>query len=581
MSEIKFNESQQEAVDTLADKLLIVAGPGSGKTEVLAARIAKRIAIGAVHPFGVVAITYTHAAARELQARIQSRLHDDPMQELGYIGTLHGFMMRLLRKHGYLVGLPQSIVVMDENTSDAVLERCKAELKFTGTKGEINTALAWGPEVNATCGVTDAAARVAKRYFDLAVSDGVIDFDRVLWFGRRAAMKIIVEHFDYSELYVDEVQDASEMDMEIYLALPFGGRTFIGDPDQAVFGFRGGDVKGIMNLSRDPRCKTVFLEENYRSGSEICESANKLIAMNMNRMAEKRTVSRVDRVDETGAVTLWNNLPTEAHECAAIVQTLTYGESPGGESPIWGRWQSVAVLCRTNAIAKEIREYLQKAGLPVAYKSQLDLPKDWSRALELAALVANPSNDWLCGQFLRPVVTEQTLQQLKLQAMEEMVPLNRLTLKLPSYVKDLFEVPALLSRHVGSESVARCERAIALLPGGATVDELAGAMAGYEAHTTEIKESEKAIMVGTLHGAKGREFDAVFLPAWNEGILPSRSCGEHRALIEEECRLAYVGITRARKSVFISTTLARRDPWKKVSVPQLPSRFWLRLEGKA
>lgn len=505
--------AQRRAVETTSFRTVAIAGPGSGKTRTLVERIIYLIQHG-TSPNDIAAITFTNDAARELERRLEMKL--------GYCGTLHGFMLRLLQRHGSLVGYQGRVGVLDEEQATDLLNRCSSELSYKGTKKALNDAIARQDSLQGRM-VTEAEL-VACHFFKILRKANLVTFDMALQVGLKLAGRVQTESF----IFVDEFQDSCDLDAKIYEALPKRQIFYVGDPDQAIYSFRGGDVSNLMQLTTGTSA-VILLEENFRSDREICEVADRLIRHNENRV-HKRTIPVSS---DPGLVDVFS-FPAPDGELAWLSQTIR----EKGPS-------RCAVLLRTNVLVDQYSEYLSGIGLPVATKKRQRTPEDWKQAKNFVALLNDPENDLLAYWFLEAHHGPKKANQAKLEAMASGKSINQHGLNLPH--ASVQDVPNLMAR-VGTsrDSITRVEDAIKRLPEGATMVDLAMAMIESDQHTDEIGDG---VTITTYHSAKGREWDVVFLPAFEQQIIPGSKKNQD---IEEERRLAYVGITRAKHELFIS-----------------------------
>ena len=375
------NKEQLAAVNSNSGDIVVMAGPGSGKSRVLISRIMRMVADG-FQPDQMVAITFTNAAAAELKKRLPENL------KLGYCGTLHGFVLQLLKRYHQLIGLPAHLTVIDTDQRDELVNRCAAELNYKGTKKDLAAALKL-PVLSTISdqqwAFTDSEL-VAVKYNSLAYSSGALDFDSILRFGAALAveMQSSRESFWFAHLFVDEFQDATDDDMEIYLKLRFMHRFFVGDADQGIYSFRGGNSMNIFRLAQDVDWESHYLEANYRSGRSICQAAQRLIEHNTVRLP-KSTVSACEFDGTVEIVPCADPLA----EMAMVATQLSQIDPT-----------KAAVLCRTRAITKQFTDYFTALGVKVKTRQQQDKPVDWSMTRRFIAS-ASPNNDLLADDFLR------------------------------------------------------------------------------------------------------------------------------------------------------------------------------------
>jgi DNA helicase II / ATP-dependent DNA helicase PcrA len=539
------NRQQQTTVTSGGLKTLVIAGPGSGKTATLAERIKQDIKDG-VDPKGICVVTFTNAAAAELGERIRG-------EQLGYIGTLHSLCLRLVREHYKLAGYAEAPVVADPTLCEEMLTEASESLSYRGTKKDLKAAIGMGP-VTILSGdgmIGSPAHRVARAYYLTLRGNGMIDFDSLLHF----TVEILASEkvpMPFASLYVDEYQDSSDLDARIYPSL--APRWFmVGDPDQAIYGWRGGNVKNILSMESRKDVATHLLDLNYRSDVSIALAANSLIEKNPGRVSKSiRPVSV-----SLGAVSArkTDSEMTEVYElCQGIRSRVSDGADPS----------SIAVLTRTNAIAAMIADCLAKTGVPVAMKaSAVNRPKDWALCSRWVGLFSTPDNMQLGYFIARELRGVDFANTLRMDALKQCKSMNDLLFNLKRGI-DPEEVPALLSQcKISQQSIAIVEQMIKDLPIGATIGDLALTIASGDANRPEIG---KGVVVTTMHCGKGREWDVVYLPGWNESFFPLPG-----ADIEEERRLAFVAITRARHEVQISFSAWRTPPWPKAKPQERPA----------
>lgn len=299
-----------------------------------------------------------------------------------------------------------------------------------------------------------------------------------------------------------------------------------------------------------PRATLRTLTLNYRCLSEISNLANLLIGHNKRRIP-KQCVS----VEAGGHVEAWLNLPSDQHEYGTIASALE--KLPEGKT--------AAVLLRTNFLVEQVTAALESRGIKVATRQKATVPEDWATARKLVALLAAPQNDFLAFNFIEATRSRREAEAARLSALENFTTINEVTLHLPT-IGHVAEVPSALAYlGISRESVALVEAA-ATMPEGATVADLA-----VELRVPQFKELDAAARVSVLtcHSAKGREFDWVFVAAVDADLfpIPKEDCEESR-------RLLFVGITRARERVVLSTAKLRRaQQWQRSPVAAEPSRF--------
>lgn len=564
---------QREAITTDAHRVLVLAGPGSGKTATTVARIHHLIYACGTTPSEIVAITFTNAAARELEERIAKECGDDV--KLGYVGTLHGFCLRMLKEHGGFLGYGSRIsIISPESAEDLLVSKAKT----LGCKTPIKELLKLKGAGRPPRGQRLSGNQVViANYFDDLRDAGIVDFDVLLTEALRLFRDVVGSFsFNFRHLFVDEVQDSSATDWEIYDALVIENKFFVGDPDQAIYAFRGGDVSEM--LARCSTHKVIALEENFRSRSEICQAAQNLIEYNKDRVP-KRTWSVKGH---GGEVAYHFGKMNEGEELSAVYRSIVqFTQALADKEPTIT--PSIAVLARTNAIATSFRKGLAASGIPVVAVQTSGLPKDWPVVRALVEFLSNPENDTL-AQFLlialyekkgaSPKEAREAVHAAKRAANAAGKTLNRANLGFERRENCADIAQILVKENISAESRMLVAEQLKEVGAGASVLDLSLALAQVKGINQESGEGVECM---TIHASKGREFDAVFVVGAEEKILPSNWGG---ATIEEERRLAYVAITRARSLLVITSSATRATPWGALGA-QTPSRFIQEMIGGA
>lgn len=525
------NDHQLHAVESEAPRIVVAAGPGSGKTKTLVERVMRR----SDRIKKVVLLTFTNAAALELARRLQGIRVD-------YIGTLHGYCYRLLQAHGAQLGYRVGgINLVTEEVSDEILAQAAKDMGFKGSGKALKEKR------------TPLADLVWKEYAHRLKRNNLTDFNTVLSEGLKLAEKGLG---GCDELFIDECQDSAEIDWRIYRAIEAESKFFVGDNDQSIFGFRGAFPKGFLRLCNDPGTELIRLEENYRSGPRICAAATALIRHNQDRIDKDVIATDIAIKDEIG-VSRFTDCAQERRYTVQHIQGVLEYTTPS----------EVAVLCRTNWLCGQFRDALLAAGIPVAAAERVDLPQDWQHGINVLSLWLDPRNDMIAERVLKKVAPAR-ITTCKKEALDAGIWLSTTFLP-PGHVDTidaaLFVLPRLMVSREMQELVAERRR---MLPQAQPT--LADLLADLWAHAAGDPGAQSAgVRVSTLHGAKGTEADVVFIPACEEGILPNLKKDSD---IEEERRLFFVGITRARKELYLSHAAKRIQQWGGVT-EQTPSRF--------
>lgn len=574
--------AQRAAVESDAPNILCVAGPGSGKTTVITQRI-RRLVHEGVDPAGIVAFTYTNAAARNLEERLgtfaaspngdESVPYIDALIRLGYSGTIHGFCLRMLKQHGSVLGYGEKTGVID---AEASLELLTAKANLLKVKTPIKrlaelASLGRRPWNKGNQMTKDEL--VVSSYHEELREAGLLDFDLILTEFLRLVEDPLyhdVFRFGFSHLFVDERQDSSEVDGKIFDALPIPNKFSVGDPDQSLYGFRGGRPDLMADYSARPGVETLLLEANFRCRANICTVANDLICHNEKRIA-KVTRSAVE--GSGGCVVHLRRAGNEGEELQNVVMMIQDLIASGREP------DEIAVLARSNAIANSFREAIESAGLRVAAAPKSDLPKDWALARAYVEFAAQPSNDTLAFFYLVAMFKHKDVgsdldcrnkaRDIQRDANRRGISVNEQWFKQPPGMTPAEIGPMLDAADLCMETQMIIAEKIKALPAGSGLTELALEVA--KAKEPEGLPPSDGITVSTIHGAKGREWDVVFLVGLEDEVIPGTAKDRD---VEEERRVLYVGITRARELVYLSNAGSRRATWgNRPIIVHKPSRF--------
>lgn len=513
---------QEAAVTSHANRLAVAAGPGSGKTRVLVDRIANanQLTCGLQK---IVAITYTNEAAAEIQRRL-----DAIGCPVHYCGTLHGFCLRLLRANAAALGMPERFAVMGEDEANKLIEEVMRDFGCRGPLKNIKPFTAINPRLKPVKHPTEEET-VAIAYHQRMLEAGMLDYDAILSY----TLALIKERklvYDAFHLFVDEYQDVAEVDHEIYMFLPTLSWTVVGDPDQSIFGFRGGSPKWFNSLAvGGDGFKTVWLETNYRSGPEICQAATSLI-QNNERPVKKVTVA--DAGNLPSLIRAWS-FKNGIAEMGSVGRFFLRVPNPND-------W---AILCRSNREVEKWVEVLRANQVPVRRRQVKNFPADWRFAKLFVALLCNPDNDRLAYWFLQ-ARSRKEADEAKLYALSMFGTINQNKLKFPAGLSGSDAVDFMAQNGVSVESVARLKEHLKAIPSDGTILDLASEIAKPGEPGTETGEG---VTVITMHGAKGREWDNVWIPGFCAANMPSK-----RGDLEEERRLAFVAMTRARRCLAVT-----------------------------
>ncbi len=598
------NPEQRAAVELPARSALILAGAGSGKTRVLTTRIAWLISTGQVSPFGILAVTFTNKAAKEMQTRLAAML---PINTRGmWIGTFHGLCNRMLRAHHREANLPQTFQILDSGDQLSAIKRLMKEMNVDDEKyppremqhfisGRKEEGLR-AHEVEAYDPYTRRKVEVYAEYDKQCQREGVVDFAELLLrcyelLQRNAALR---EHYQarFRHILVDEFQDTNPLQYR-WLKLLAGQNNAlfaVGDDDQSIYAFRGANVGNMQALLRDFQVESVIkLEQNYRSHANILDAANALIANNRERLG-KNLWTDADkgepiRVYEAG---------TDVDEAAFIVEEIKQLNREGV------RLSEMALLYRSNAQSRVLEHALVSAGLSYRVYGGLRFfeRQEIKHALAYLRLMENSDDD---NALLRIInfptrgIGARSIEQLQEAARQQNTTLydaaaragGKVTafvgiiealrsatkgLPLPEVIDHVLQHSGLLGHYETEkaspskkrEAEERLDNLNELL-NAATLfvhenedDSLTAFLthASLEAGEHQAGDSEDALHLMTVHAAKGLEFHTVFITGLEEGLFPHQNSIDSGDL-DEERRLMYVAITRARRRLYLTFAQSR------------------------
>jgi len=605
------NPEQSQAVTLPHQSALILAGAGSGKTRVLTTRIAHLIGTGVVNPHGVLAVTFTNKAAKEMVARLTAML---PINTRGmWIGTFHGLCNRMLRAHYRDANLPQTFQILDSGDQLSAIKRLMKVMNVDDEKyppREIQNFISNSKEqglraneVEAYDPYTSRKVEVFAEYDTQCQREGVVDFSELLLrcyelLSRNAAIR---EHYQerFKHILVDEFQDTNPLQYR-WLKLLAGSNNAlfaVGDDDQSIYAFRGANVGNMQELLRDFHVENIIkLEQNYRSHGNILDAANSLISNNRNRLGKNLWTS-----ENSGELLRVYEASTDADEAAFIVEEIQQLKREGVNL------KEMALLYRSNAQSRVLEHALVSAGLSYRVYGGLRFfeRQEIKHALAYLRLMENSDDD---NALLRIInfptrgIGARTIEQLqeaarmnnttlwdaatrtggKLSAFVALIeslrtatltsPGNSVaTLPLPEIIDHVLEHSGLLP-HYRNETGAKKREAedrqenLNELINAATMfvhenedDSLTAFLshASLEAGEHQAGDQEDALHLMTVHSAKGLEFHTVFITGLEEGLFPHQNSQREEGGLDEERRLMYVALTRARRRLYLSFAQSR------------------------
>ncbi|MGA7985929.1 MAG: UvrD-helicase domain-containing protein [Burkholderiales bacterium] len=608
---------EQLAAVTLGDEhALILAGAGSGKTRVLTTRIAWLIKNARATPGGLLAVTFTNKAAREMLTRLGAMLPVNPRGM--WIGTFHGLCNRMLRAHHRDAGLPQTFQILDSQDQLAAVKRLVKALDVDEDRfapREVQYFINERKEEGLRARDVALTDETTRRFVDLYAAydeqcqrEGVVDFAELLLrsYELLARNELLREHYQarFRHILVDEFQDTNKLQYR-WLKLLAGRQAAVfavGDDDQSIYAFRGANVGNMADFERDFRVqKVIRLEQNYRSHGNILDAANALIANNRKRLGKNLWTAAGEgeplRVFEA---------ETDALEARWIVEEVQALVNDGE------RRADLAVLYRSNAQSRVLEHALFSAGIPYRVYGGLRFFEraEVKHALAYLRLMASSDDD---NAFLRVFnfpprgLGARTLEQIQDAAKANGTPLfaaiegkagafraliedlrrETAELPLPEAVEHVVARSGLIEHYKnerdGADRIENLEELVNAaaafseeereVESGEAIDPLTAFLthAALEAGEHQAGEGQDALQMMTVHSAKGLEFEAVFLTGLEEGLFPHEQSVAERDGLEEERRLAYVAITRARKRLYLSFAQTRMLHGQ--THYNLPSRF--------
>ncbi len=654
----RLNEMQRKAVFTTDGPLLILAGAGSGKTTVLVNRIANLIRFGSAHgskfvprevteedvralrtaimtgtdapswldgmlrqnavrSWNVMAITFTNKAAGELKERLRKMLGGEEGDEV-FASTFHSACVRILRRWAEEIGYPRSFTIYDTDDVQRVMKTVYKELsvddKFLPIKSAINQMSRWKDQLVSPAEALRAPAKDTKGALNARIyaayekklkDAGAFDFDDLIY----QTVMLLAEHQEVREFYqnkyryllVDEYQDTSVAQFRLVSLLtgPEKNICVVGDDDQSIYRFRGATIENILNFERIyPGTKTIRLEQNYRSTSNILNAANCVIQNNTERKGKTLWTDNGEG-DKVQVYTAENEQDEASHIADIIGQHLRNG----------GHLSDHAVLYRMNAQSAPVESYFTRAGIPhkIVGGQRFNDRKEVKDIHSYLSIVANPRDDVRLRRIINEparkignttidLIAELAAQEgtsmleiishadqyarlsravmplLKFWQIYQRLQESLETRTLDQFAEDVIELTgykAMLEQEAakGHEDAAdRLQNLGQLVNNVKNYCDQHGEEASLEGYLEDIalisdidnyNESADQVVMMTIHSAKGLEFPYVFLIGMEEGVFPSEMSKYSEADLEEERRLAYVGITRAKQELYISNSVTR------------------------
>ncbi|SMO74323.1 DNA helicase-2 / ATP-dependent DNA helicase PcrA [Melghirimyces algeriensis] len=604
------NQDQKRAVESTQGPLLIVAGAGSGKTRVLTHRVAWLLSEKKVHPWNILAITFTNKAAREMKERIH-RLVGSEAEDI-WISTFHSMCVRILRRDIDRIGFNRNFTILDSSDQLTVMKQILKEKNLDpkqfpprGMLNRISNAKnqLWSAQdlkEQSRNYTDDIAAQVYEAYQDKLRTNQSLDFDDLLLETVRLFQQVpqVLDYYKkkFQYIHVDEYQDTNHVQYVLVQMLADHHRNLcvVGDSDQSIYRFRGADITNILHFERDyPDAQVIKLEKNYRSTKTILNAANEVISHNSERKPKKLWTE-----NEQGEQVQLFEAENEHDEAYYVADTIRKEKQDGG------KYSDFSILYRTNAQSRVMEEVLVKSNIPYRMIGGLKFydRKEIKDLLAYLRLVVNPDDDLSLRRVInvpKRGIGAATLDKIARFADSQEISMFRALLEVEEIglsqrfiqslvgfaqmIKELNAMMDYLSAGEITETVLdrsgyreelKKEDTVEAASRLENIDEFLSVTQEFEsknedkslvAFLTELalisdvdsleEESdgeEDSVTLMTLHSAKGLEFPQVFLIGMEDGLFPHSRTLDDPEELEEERRLAYVGITRAQKKLYLT-----------------------------
>jgi DNA helicase-2/ATP-dependent DNA helicase PcrA len=627
------NPAQREAVTYTSGPLLILAGAGSGKTRVLTYRIAYLIGVKGIPPGKILAVTFTNKAAGEMKKRVEKLL--GPAGSGVWVSTFHSWCARILRREAHLLGYTRNFSIYDDGDQKLLLKKCMEELEISSQKvspdavqNRISSAkdklITWQDFSSQTKDYFEEnVAKIYKLYQNKLAQANAFDFDDLIM----RVVEIFTQHPEvlqkfqdrYQYILVDEYQDTNHAQYRLVNLLASKNRNLcvVGDEDQSIYGWRGADINNILDFEKDyPDAKIVKLEQNYRSTQVILDAAGAVVKNNLQRKGK----TLYTQIVGGEKVSLWF-LENEYQEAEAIVGHLQHLIQRDAYSR-----SDFTILYRTNAQSRVLEQKLRDSGIPYVIVGGLRFyeRKEVKDILAYLKVLANPRDDLSLKRIINvPTrgVGAQTISKLEdhclknnlslLEGIKHVQEIEGISPRLKKTIDDfsglltvfsqskdklaIDQLTELIAEQTGYLDALKKEKTIEAENRMENVKELVNATAEFKERSdnpmlegfleevsliTDIDmwdKSKDAVTLMTLHAAKGLEFRVVFIAGLEEGLFPLSRSLENPLELEEERRLFYVGITRAKERLYLSCARNRR---RFADMINLKSRFLDEIPGE-
>ena len=611
------NPAQRKAVECKDGPVLVIAGPGSGKTRVLTSRVAYLLEVRQVFPYRIMAVTFTNKAAREMRERLNRTVGVDKTSDL-MLGTFHSICARLLRREAPQIGVDHDFTIYDSDDQLTAVKAALSQLNLdekkykpgaihhviSTAKNELITPDDFRPDTY----FNEVAKRVYEKYNAILRANNALDFDDLLMESVRLLNQNQPVRDRMQERYlhvlVDEFQDTNiaQYNLVNLLAGKHQNLFCVGDPDQSIYKWRGADYRNVLRLQQDyPALEIIALDQNYRSTQTILDSAMAVIKKNPNRKHIKLFTERGQ-----GPKIVLRELFNAEEEAQYVVDTILELQKQDAAQP-----GEVAIMYRTNAQSRALEDAFVRAGIP--YKlvgaTRFYARKEIKDVLAYLRIVNNPADTISLQRVINvpprgigdktfslldetaranqmtcfDVLTQGKLSGRSAKALAEFAGLWQKWI----HLRDELNVGQLLDQVLSSSGYRDFVKdgteegddrwanvlelhSVAEATGDAPLSDFLNDVA-LVSESDNLEENANAPVLLTLHAAKGLEFRCVFIVGLEEGILPHSRSFEDPEEMEEERRLLYVGITRAKDRLYLLRAF-RRGMWGQSDVAE-PSRF--------
>lgn len=611
------NDRQKEAVNITDGPLLVLAGAGSGKTKVLTTKVAKLIIDNKIDPSNILAITFTNKAAKEMKQRILSMVGD-----IGYkiqISTFHSFGLNILKKHYDKLKLSKNFTILDSDDSSILIKNILKDMNSDENYKAIKNIISnnknalidsYEYERFVSNDFEELVLEVYRKYENRLIKNNSVDFDDLLMLPIVLFKKhpdILKEYQEqYKYILIDEYQDTNEAQYLLtkMISAKYKNICVVGDDSQSIYSWRGSNYKNILNFEKDyPNCKTVFLEQNYRSTKTIINASNDLIKNNINRKDKNLWTD-----NEEGIKIEYKRAIDEKDEAYYVVSEINKLLDNGS------KLSDIVILYRTNAQSRNLEDELLLNNIPYKVVGSVYFynRKEIKDLMAYLKLIYNKDDDVSLTRIInvpRRKIGKVTIDKLVSKANDlncsiydaidsgkelefkeiiEFLRENKDNYTLTNFIDLILEKTGII-KELEDENTIEAQTRIENLNEFKSIayqfEEKYGIISLEEflneislvSDITEYKDNE-AITLMTIHSAKGLEFNNVFIVGLEESIFPHFNSFESNDSLEEERRLCYVAITRAKKRLWLVNALSRTIYGNKISNKE--SRFIKEIDSK-